>query len=422
MTMRPLRARDPNPCPDQTRAASRPRAASSVSGPGPRVAVGLASGLLLLGATATVGGCSIDSDSKGGMPSLAGSTGPATESHGDASSSTAAGADDTASIPEGPRRRRLDVATELVGEVGGHTLLVVLDPARIEYDDTQSDGSDLQFFSADGSTRYPAEIEHWEPGGTSYVWVYVSDPTLPDHLWMHYADGMGFPPDDPAEVWDGAFDAVWHMKADGTSIPDSSGSDNPLVARSFMGELQADGAIGPGVAILGSLDDDGPLEVSELGTLAFGPGLTVEAWVSRPDPAADTGEQAVVFADRTLELRARESANNRPSVVVWTSDQLPHRIEGGGSTGAAWTYLAATYQATDGTLRLYRNGQSEMTTTVPEGTRDLGPLGVLRIGVDLFGSVDEVRISSFARAPSWFGTQHASMVDDALTFGPPQPR
>ena len=185
------------------------------------------------------GACSLDSDSMGRMPTLGGSTGNASTG---AQDETATAAELTGEpLPEGPRRRRLDIDPQFVGDVST-TLLVRLDPTRIEYDDTQPDGSDLQFFGPDGITRYPAEIERWEPGGTSVVWVRVIDPALPDHLWMHYADGTGFPPDDPSEVWDGVFSAVWHMVAMGTAFPDSTGEGNPLVAVDFSGELDAEGA------------------------------------------------------------------------------------------------------------------------------------------------------------------------------------
>lgn len=363
--------------------------------------------------------CNLDTDSMGGKPTLGGSTGTGGGT-ADADADADATADSTAApIPEGPRRRRLDIDPAFVGTVGGATLLVVLDSSRIEYGDAQADGSDLQFYAADGVTRYPAEIEHWDPGGTSFVWVRVVDPALPDHLWMHYADGQGFDPDDSGDVWDGAFDGVWHMKAQGTAFPDASGSGNPLVAVDFMGELQADGVIGPGATITGT-GGNGPLEVSDVGDLTIGDALTIEAWVSRPDDG--DGHQLVAFANGAVELRAREPALSLPSVTIRTVGVGPQRVEASGTLGANWTYLAATYRADDGSLILFRNGASEATLNVPGAPEARAPNATtepLRIGVDLMGSLDEVRVSSIARSPGWIALQHASMIDALLEYGPP---
>ncbi|MEX1364490.1 MAG: DUF2341 domain-containing protein [Nannocystaceae bacterium] len=364
--------------------------------------------------------CQLDTDSEGGTLMLGRDTETGT---GDASGIDSA--DSTGvELPEGPRRRRLDIDAAFAGGPGNATLLVVLDPSRIEYDDTQPDGRDLRFFSADDGTRYSAQIERWEPGGISVVWVRLPEPILPDHLWMDYGDGEPFPAQD-GDVWDESFDAVWHMDALGTAILDSSGTGNPLVAMNFTGELQADGFIGGGVTIDDTANDagssDGPLEVSEVGTLQLGDAMTLEAWVSVPETEV-TAPQFAVLADGAVELRTREPSNARPSMTVRTTGG-PQRVEAGGSLGETWTYLVATYRSEDGTLLIHRNGAPEMSLVVAAQDRQLeDATHVLRVGAGMIGSLDEVRISSVARSPSWIALQYASMTDAVLSYGPPQER
>ena len=71
------------------------------------------------------GACSLDSDTMGRMPTLGGSTGNASTG---AQDETATAAELTGEpLPEGPRRRRLDIDPQFVGDVST-TLLVRLDP------------------------------------------------------------------------------------------------------------------------------------------------------------------------------------------------------------------------------------------------------------------------------------------------------
>ena len=59
----------------------------------------------------------------------------------------------------------------------------------------EPNGADLRFVDADDSTLLDHEIESWNPGGTSYVWVRV--PTIDgssssDFIYLYY-DKTGAP-------------------------------------------------------------------------------------------------------------------------------------------------------------------------------------------------------------------------------------
>jgi hypothetical protein len=161
---------------------------------------------------------------------------------------------------------------------------VVIEPADIEYEDAQPDGSDLRMRGpGDDGQYYPIQIEQWSPGGRSFVWVRIDATPLPESLWMYYAEDQGFPTIEPAQVWDGAFAAVWHMGlGDGSLVTDSTLGAHHLQPVGFTGDFDVDGLIGPAAFFVPPAMpvDAGPLELSDADALALTDAFTIEAWAS----------------------------------------------------------------------------------------------------------------------------------------------
>jgi len=380
-----------------------------------------------------LGACMPNIGSMGGPPPLG------TTSGDDAAESTASTPDDTAEttgqpIPEGPRRRRIDLDPALVADVGGTTLLVVLDATRIEYEDAQPDGSDLRIRGpGDGGDGdgpfYPIQIERWDPDGRSTVWVRIDATPLPESMWMSYADGQSFPAIEPAEVWDGAFAAVWHMAlGEGSVVSDSTANGQDLHPVGFTGTPDVDGFIGTAAYFLPPAMpiDNGPLELSDPEALALTDAFTLEAWVWPAEVITDATNH-VLRKTGAYELHALEPMLTRPRMVLRTADGSgPHVVEAGASlTNNTWTHLAATYRADDGTLALYRNGEPEEVLMIggdPAGRAVAASTAVVQVGRNFEGILDEVRVSSVARSAAWIRLQHAAMTDVLMTFGPPEPQ
>lgn len=373
--------------------------------------------------------CSPNIGSMGGAPVL-GTTGEETTAEDTAASGSNDTADDTGPppIPEGPRRRRIDLDPALVADVGGTTLLVVIGPDDIEYDDAQPDGSDLRMRGpGDDGPYYPIQIEQWNPGGRSYVWVRVDATPLPESLWMYYAEGQGFPAIEPSAVWDGAFAAVWHMGlGKGSLVVDSTLGAHGLQPVGFTGDFDVDGLIGPAAYFVPPAMpvDAGPLELPNAEALALADAFTIEAWVWSAT-ATTKSTSHVLRKTGAFELHALEPTNTRPRLVLRTADgNGPHEVEAGASlTAMQWTYLAVTYQASDGMLALYRNGELEGSLLVEgdaAGRAVATSDAVVQMGRNLSGMLDEVRVSRIARSEAWIRLQHAAMSGALLTIGPPQ--
>lgn len=379
---------------------------------------------LALAATLALVACELNPGSMGGPPTLGGTGGTSSDT-GTAANDTAA--DSTGEPPiEGPRRRRLDLDPTLIGDVGGATILVKLDATRIEYDDAQEDGSDLRFFGPQLQQAFPIQIERWDPAGASYVWVRINMPVLPDHIWMYYAQGIGYAQVDPAEVWDPSFEAVWHMElGPGAVMTDTSANGHDLHPIGLPDGFEVDGLIGTATA-LPAPDPKvaaGPLELLDTAALALTDGFTLEAWVS-PESTSVSGVAYVLRKGTSWELHALESMFTRPRVVVRTSGGGPYVADAGASLVAGqWTYVVATYRADDGTLAIYRDGAFEGTVAADGEDHTVVPTAkAVQLGRGFEGVVDEVRVSAIARSPEWIRLQHASMSDALLTFGAPEPQ
>ena len=87
-------------------------------------------------------------------------------------------------------------------------VLVRLDPSRIDYAAMAPDGSDLRFVDADHSTLLDHEIEAWNPGGESIVWVRVPQidaASANDFVWMYYGSPAAADLQNPAGVWQNGY-------------------------------------------------------------------------------------------------------------------------------------------------------------------------------------------------------------------------
>lgn len=374
--------------------------------------------------------CEVDSDGVAEPPMTVGSSTGGSTSGTVAGSDASDGLDDTAEPPlEGPRKRRLTVHPAFAGVASGTTLLVVLDDTRIEYDATQPGGADLRFFGPEEGGAYPVQIERWDPGGRSFVWVRIDVTPLPDHVWMYYGDPQGFATIDPAAVWDGAFAAVWHMdRGASVTMPDTTANGHELTFIDFAGQLDVAGKVGLAAAFQppAMLADAGPLQLSSADQLALSDAFTLEAWVSTA-AMADDATHHVLRKAGAYELHTLEPASDRPKVVVHAAGVVGPQVaeDLGPLPPGQWTYLAATYRADDGTLSFYRNGMLTGTVTVGGDAmaRTLAQSpAVVQVGRTFRGTIDEVRVSTIARSPEWIRLQHASMSEQLLTFGPPQPR
>ena len=136
------------------------------------------------------------------------------------------------------------------GEVENFQALVKLsegDAYGFSYADcAATDGSDIYFTASDGETVLASEIDTWNAGGDSYIWVKMPSMTPRTKIQMHWGDAdaaatakAGFT---GADVWTGCV-GVWHMNGTGTaSEPDSTGNGLAAVPTKYPNSNNASDA------------------------------------------------------------------------------------------------------------------------------------------------------------------------------------
>lgn len=338
-------------------------------------------------------------------------------------------ASDAAPEPTGFRfRRRLAFDNRERGTVAGFPVLVALDPGVFDYGGAADGGADLRFFDVD-QAPLPHEIEIWNPGGVSFVWVRVPEITGnsdQDHIWLYY--GHSTPPA-PAgdDVWS-AYQVVDHL---GASVDDSAAL---MLDGVESGTEVIAGRIGQGRRFNGTSDHvrlgpDPPV-------LRGVRGMTLEAWVSPAGSTASDADQVVVAVtahqadfsraqikiDPTGSVRAvfRTQDSGMPNAVYTLDTPLPMN---------EWTWVVASVDLTEGKIRISLEGGQQVGATTTANldpmTVDTSPDQVL-ISLDetggewYAGALDELRIAGAAMSEDWLAVQYASMTGALVTFDPPE--
>jgi len=326
------------------------------------------------------------------------------------------------------KRRPLTLKLPAPDALDDVPILILLDSRRITYAELQSRGQDLRFIDDDDDTVLRHEIEHWDPNGTSAVWVLVPQFDPSDTIYMYWGNDEAPSGNDPHGVWATGYAGTYHLdddpSTDAPQIFDSSPSDrhattqggmvfDDLVTGFATPALSFDGT--DDVAVIGAIDTD---EWTE---------LTVSAWVRHTtvgddrivSKAFDTGGSDHVFFlgahEQDVKVRVRTDGADGGTIEVRPADTLP---------ADTWAYVAMVWSAASAQVVVYVDGVEAGGAplggdTLADGASDV-LIGNAVAGEDRYwdGIIDEVRIEHAARTPEWILVQNASMNDQLVTFEP----
>jgi biopolymer transport protein ExbB len=321
-------------------------------------------------------------------------------------------------------------------------VLVALDPTRIDYSVCAPGGGDLRFFAADNATPLQYEIESWQPGATSAVWVRVpSIPALIDaNIWMHYGDPAATTTANPPAVWSSEHVVVWHLGDDPASgaadaVKDSTSHahhgtstaqlDSSRVIPGVIGNALEFQAVAPAYeCVLAGASSDFTLPVYTWSGWFYGmsaPSMGTGGYNKEPLSNGDVGFN---FAwDHNLATYVAAAAQR--DATAWAAQTVgPANI-----AAATWYHVAATYDGSQ--LCSYLDGAAKGCVTV--GT-PLPPNGSLSIGGpntatgcaagSFLGRIDEVRVANVARSQLRLQAEYLTEADlpasPFVTFGTPQ--
>jgi hypothetical protein len=302
-------------------------------------------------------------------------------------------------------------------------VLVRLTPERFDYEASLPNGEDLRFFTPD-LEAIPHEIETWNVGGESCVWILVprlAGGSTTDFVWLVYGDPTAQDAQNPHEVW-GHYELVYHL--DEYPITDSGPGGNngtpnaivPLVegriGRAFPTSnapkhyINTNYGTGPGENLI--------------------EGWTVEAWVFGAAAPVDTNNSAEstgpVMGDRNYNI-GWDHDSDLFRGTVHLRDEFGYRATSLGTLrGERWYYLAAVYDGTVPVVKAFKDGAlAGEDTGVGHPLSD--KIWDTFIGTSqntnrvMDGVVDEVRISAVPRSAEWVQAQYNSMTDNLITYG-----
>ena len=311
---------------------------------------------------------------------------------------------------------------------------LALTAETIDYAHTADSGEDVVFVDADAATVLAHEIERWDEGGTSLVWVRVPQidgGATTDHVWMYYGCPAA-PAPDPTAVWSDGFAAVWHL-AEVANDEWSTAVHADATGGGSAG-AQNGNASTPGVLAGGQdFDGDDSVRVPDAAALDVTGAITVEAWV-RFDALAGNNTYNYIAGkwdtganDRAYSLYIYESSPR--FIISWDGeDATTSAWSDVTAVVGQWYYLAGVYTGDTGetAVRLYVDGALRGTDAGP-ATAQINDSGAdLLIGGKLFSGdpnlwvdaqIDEVRVSAVARSAAWIATQHLAMTGGFTACG-----
>ena len=273
---------------------------------------------------------------------------------------------------------------------------------------------DLRFAADDKTTPLDFEVESWNPGGLSYVWVRI--PELTNNTLIHALWGKGGVIAPPCatngSVWDDKYRAVWHMNdgADNAHISDSSSNRHSGVKKAAASPVETDAVVGKGQKFSSNY-------INVTGLSDPGKTHTISMLINGTSAAAS--------------LYAFDVQSGR-LLVGWSSDSAKLGIYGTSWANfgnvpslSVWHHIVFLFESS-GSANCYVDGVKygstlSHTPAVIGGAVSIG----CRYSFDSYyfpGMLDEIRVSSVIRSSNWIRACFMNMASNSVfnSYGAPE--
>jgi hypothetical protein len=284
-----------------------------------------------------------------------------------------------------------------------------------------TNGYDLRF-SADGSTQLNYEIEQWNPGGSSYVWVQVPQLSGGSQIWAYW--GNAGAASGPAgytingAVWPtNAFAAVWHMNQ--PDVLDSTANGN---------NGTGNGSVSTSPGITGNAQNmaggSGRISIPNSSSLSFtATQTTYSGWVNFNTLPIGGTEVVIMRKAQNRELGFSDPTHVRDMLsTTGTSGWTANNDDPISLVAGQWYYLTFTYNGS--VIRSFWNGSPLSAGHTVTGsingdpyTTGLGAYngntdgGPITLGLDAI--IDEVRVEQVFRSPNWIWATYLTVASNA---------
>ena len=286
------------------------------------------------------------------------------------------------------------------------------------YSDFRQSGEDMMFVDSSGAVL-PHEIDTWNVGGTSFVWVKVPKYKVGAKITMYYGSDTYSSPAAATDVWSG-YAGVWHLGEATGSLADSTG--HSLSASRVGGNpsliTQVSGPVGNAIYQEDEEGNSTCLEVPSYDSLAVGGSFAVSGWFN-----ADSVTYARLFSRGTSDVAGFEAeCGSDGSIYVRGSTAESHFVyTDATSLVGNWTHVTVVYD--DTAVSIYVNGilaRSGTTDAVVDNGNPfyIGCSGVVGNKYSLKGTIDEFRLLDAVPSAAWIAAEYATASDaSTLSYG-----
>jgi hypothetical protein len=278
----------------------------------------------------------------------------------------------------------------------------------------QSDGDDILFTSADGTTKLNHEIESYtSASGILVAWVQIPSlsATVDTDFYMYYGNAAVASQQSVTSTWDSTFKGVWHSNdSSGTTVAGSTSTpNNGTKLSSTEPAVAATGKVAGGLNYDGTNDkvtvpDDNSLDIISAGTVSL--------WVKR--------DTTTTWDSLICKGSANDDISQNYGMEITDLGGAEFYL-GNGSSGSklltssfnfsstvSYYHIVGTWNGT--TQSIYINGT--LNNSMAQGVTPAANVSPILIGlfstsVDPFdGIIDEVRVASSARSADWIGAEY----------------
>lgn len=317
------------------------------------------------------------------------------------------------------KKRVLTINNATIGVLTDFPLPVFLDASRINYSLCQAAGHDLRFFDADGVTPLSYEIENWNAGGVSLIWIRVPQidaGSTSDRIVMVYGNPTSSPASNSSAVWPSEYKGVYHM----VNGNDSTTNANHATVISNV-TYSTSGSLGGRGFFDAALTPHVTIPTSGL-TLAQG---TVEAVVEMRTAPTNANYRFAFSHTNTGSERLYVGSYNTGRAFFGTlGDNATGVTSATAYTLNALTHVSITYTGLNFTM--YFNGVQTDTGSATGHTGILPTANIGNYGAtpnNLWawdGYIHEVRFLSSAKSSDYMKASHRAVTDAYVSFGAEQ--
>lgn len=307
---------------------------------------------------------------------------------------------------------------------------VRLDSSLITYADFLANGDDIRFVDANGTTVLAHEVDGWDTGTSSNLWVKVpkvNQSSSADYMYMYYNHPTASSTATTTGVWNSNYKGVWHLSQSPAAVGSST-----LDSTSNAKHGSTSGAMTAGQSVSGTIGNSYNLtgnDFVDFGTLgAMASGRTVSMWIY-----GNSWTQTGTYANTLYAFNTAQPTGGNSDIVRITTAGVIGYYNGATLltnassvplSTAEWHHVALVSSSTANASYIYQDGVQVATTS--SWAPAVGATDVFYAGQEIDGAVpsdffngrqDEVRVENVAQSPRWISAQYKTQNNTFQVYG-----